>query len=125
MFLQDEETQIFLNGTMLGADGDAVEAAVVWAALNPRQPRELGSLRAVLGGVVRPDQEISLALLSQLDDQRRARWASGQGGRGPGKLVTKLDGLVRDLARTAGCRIRELLPQSAAQLLPPCTTEQL
>ena len=113
---------------MLGADGDAVEAAVVWSALNPRQPRELGSLRAVLGGVVRPDQEISLALLSRLDDQRRARRArvaSVQGGRGPGKLVTRLDGLVRDVTRTAGCRIRDLLPQSAAQLLPPCSTEQL
>ena len=67
--MQDVESTIFPNGTMVSKNGTITEATVLWGVLDPRNPKSISSLKTFLGDQIADGAEISLELLTKLDQK--------------------------------------------------------
>ena len=60
---------IFPNGTVVFKNGTVTEATVFWGAMDPRNPKSILSLKTFLGDQIEDGVEISLELLTKLDQK--------------------------------------------------------
>ena len=55
---------------MIYRNGTVSEALVFWGAMDPRNPKYISSLKTFLGDQIEDDSEMSLELLTRLDQKR-------------------------------------------------------